>query len=153
MAFDIESLMENVTEEEAQELLETEFPAELEKQAEAEVEHMALQDALFAYGALMADAEAHTDADGEIEKTAAEGFQQAEAEISVAIERGVVNLGLDQPESDQELHKHAMAAAGVILEGYAAQLEKIAANEPGGKDFPKPGTTPSKKGPRAQARA
>lgn len=126
-AQEIEQIIEGLTEEEAAELLATEFPEELEKEAAAEAAEYDLQNVLYAYGAMIADLEAATENDEEeFTKEAAAAFEEADTELSLAIEEAIIDSGVDQIEDEVEMHKTAMAAATVIFEGYSDQLEKLA---------------------------
>lgn len=128
---ELNDILENLTEEQAEEILAEEFDEEIEKQAAAEVAQMGLEDALYAYGAFSADAEVAAEDAGDdgLSKEASEQLAAAEQEISQAIEAGVEELGLADIEDDVELHKTAMAAAAIIFEGYTDQLEKVAAKK------------------------
>jgi hypothetical protein len=131
---EVTDILENLTEEDAQALLEADFDEELEKEAAAEVATSDFENALYAYGAFSADLEieaADCDEDG-FSKEAAEHFEAAEAEIAQAIEEGVEELGLDVLDDDLELHKTAMAAAAIIFEGYSDHMEKVAKSKGGG---------------------
>lgn len=125
----IEQMIENMSEADLQAILNTEFPEEMEKQAAVAVAEGELADALYAYGAMVADREFSelSLAEGqELSKEASEGFSAAETELSALIDSGVSELGYAESEDAEELHKTAQAAAAVILEGYTDQLEKIA---------------------------
>jgi len=125
---DLEQVIEKMSPEEQKKFLNLELPEELEKEAAAEVAEADFQNALYAYGALTADVEIESEEAGEagLSKEASENFSAAEAEIAEAIENGYSELGLDEVESDEELHKTAMAAAALIFEGYCDQMEKVA---------------------------
>jgi hypothetical protein len=131
---EIEAKIEQMSEADRQALLATEFPEELEKQAEAELAENDLADAFYAYGAMTADLEIEACEAGEagLSKEASAEFEAADQEISAAVEAGLIALGLDQIEDDVELHKQAMAAAAIIFEGYTDQIEKVAVK--GGKE-------------------
>lgn len=123
----IEQILANLTEEEAQALLSTELPEELEKQAAAELASEDLAQALYAFGAYQADREL-AEIDG-VEKVAAEqteAFDSAEAEIANAIEEALEASGVLGSEDELTVQKEAQAAAGLIFAGYSAQIEKIA---------------------------
>jgi len=121
----VEQILANLTEEEAQALLSTEIPAEIEKQASQEVASQELAEALFAFGAYTADREL-AEIDG-VEKVAAEQFESAEAEIAEAIEAALDASGVLESADELTIQKEAQAAAGLIFAGYSAQIEKIAA--------------------------
>lgn len=121
--------IENMSQEDIQQLLATEFPAELEKQASEELAKSDLAEALYAYGAYTADrevAEAEV-ADGALSKEASEEFDGAHAEITQAVEQALEESGILETEGTAELHKEAQAAAGIMLQGYTDQLEKLSA--------------------------
>lgn len=130
---EIEKEIEGMSAEQKQSLLNTAFPAELEKQAEAQLASGDLADSLYALGGLYAD-QALAAADG-VEKIAAEQqqeFDAAEKEISDAIDAGIEATGLNAIADESEMHKEAQAAAGLILAGYVDYLDKVAAAD-GGK--------------------
>lgn len=126
---ELEAATEKLTDAQKQEILGMEFDAELEKEASDEVAESDLQNALYAYGMFKADVEVEAEEAGEdgLSKEASEQFEAAETEISAAIEAGVEELGLADIEDEAELHKTAMACAGIIFEGYSDQMEKWAA--------------------------
>lgn len=121
--------MEKMSEDELKAILDTEFDAELEKEASDDVAQSELENAFYAYGMFKADLEIEAEEAGEtgLSKEASAEFEAAEQEISAAIEAGVVELGLDNIEDDADMHKTAMAAATLIFEGYTDQIEKWAA--------------------------
>jgi hypothetical protein len=121
----IEQLIEQMSVEELQTILETQYPEELEKQAEAAIATEELGQVLYAYGAVMADRE-YAGFGGDLSKEASEQLGQAETEIEGLVNTYVDALGLAHIADQVELHKEAQAAAGIILEGYLDQLEKIA---------------------------
>jgi hypothetical protein len=125
----LSTAMEKMSEEDLQAILDTEFDAELEKEASDELAQSDLENALYAYGAYKADLEIESEEAGEdgMSKEASENFEAAETEISAAIEAGIVELGLDAIEDDVEMHKTAMSAASLIFEGYTDHMEKCAA--------------------------
>jgi hypothetical protein len=122
---EILEVIESMSEEQIDELMNTEFDEEITKEANAVLDEQVLADALFAFGAYTADREVE-EAAGELDKTASENFDAAEAEISQVIEGAVDALGITAMTDEVELHKTAQAAAGIIFAGYTAQLEKIA---------------------------
>jgi hypothetical protein len=126
---DIGAAMEKMSEDELQAILDTEFDADLEKEASDNVAQSELENALYAYGMYKADLEIEAEEAGDagLSKEASAEFETAEQEISAAIEAGVSELGLDEIEDDVDMHKTAMAAATLIFEGYTDQLEKWAA--------------------------
>lgn len=133
---EVSAAMEKMSEEDLQAILDTEIDADLEKEASDEVAQAELENALYAYGMFKADLEVESEEAGDegLSKEASAEFENAEKEISEAIETGVAELGLDDIEDDGELHKTAMAAATLIFEGYTDQLEKWAAkSKKGGK--------------------
>lgn len=122
--------IEKMSPEEQAQLLGTEFPAELEKEASAELAKSELADALYAYGAYTADREvAETE---ELSKEASEEFDGAHQEITEVLEAALNESGILDTEDTAELHKEAQAAAGIILQGYSDQIEKLAASKKGG---------------------
>lgn len=132
MDAEIMKAVEGLSEEDAKAILATQFPEELEKEAEAELAESDLADALYAYGALTADRHIN-EVDG-VEKVAAEvktQLDEAEAEITSAIDSGLADLGYTAITEPAEMHKAAQAAAGIIFEGYSDFLEKEAAAKPG----------------------
>lgn len=125
----IDQILENMSEAEIAQLLATDFGAELEKEAAAELAQNELVEALYAYGALMADYEvASTE---ELSKEASAEYNQAAEEINAVIEEALLNSGILESEDTAELHKEAQAAAAVIFEGYSDQFEKIAKSKAG----------------------
>lgn len=126
---EINEAIEKLSEDELKAIVETDFDAELEKEAADEAAQAELENALYAYGMFKADLEIEAEEVGEagLSKEASAEFESAEQEISAAIEAGVAELGLDNLEDDVEMHKTAMMAATLIFEGYTDQLEKWAA--------------------------
>lgn len=128
---EIDQLIEGMSEQELQTIMNTQFPEELEKQAEAAVASSDLGEALFAYGAFLADREcAELSADGELAKEASEGFAAAEAELTALVDAGVAAAEVTSVEDAADLHKQAQAAAAMMLEGYITQFEKVASADP-----------------------
>ena len=122
---EIEQLVDGLSEEDAQELLNTEFPEGMEKQAEAELAAGDLANSLYALGALYADRAICSELD--LEKTAAEELDQAEAEISESIEVSLEATGIEQLTDTVAFHKEASDAAALILRGYTDFFVKTAA--------------------------
>lgn len=122
----IEKLIEGMSEQELQAILNTEYPAELEKQAEAALAQEDLVDALYAYGALMADKEV-AESEGELSKEASAEFEAASNEIQGMVDSAIEASGVAADEDTISLNESAQAAAAVILEGYTDQIEKTAA--------------------------
>ncbi len=129
---DLEQIIENLTDAQKEAILSEELPAEIEKEAAAEVAEADLQNAFYAYGALQADMEIEAEENDGLSKEASERFDSATSEIEAAIDQGVQELELDQIEDTVEMHKVAMASAALIFEGYCDQMEKLAK---GGKGF------------------
>ncbi len=117
-------MVENMSEEEIQTLMETEFPEELEKQASAELAKNDLFEGLYAYGANMATLE--LEAEESLDKTAAEQAESDDAELSQFIEEQVMESGILDVEDEVALHKTAQVAAAYLFAGYADALEKEA---------------------------
>lgn len=125
---EIMQLIENMSEEEAQAILNTEFPPELEKQAEQAVAEAELVDALYAYGALLADREvamAEIEEGEDLSKEASEQFAAADEEIGQALEAALEASGTLETESEADLHMRAQVAAGVMADGYVDKLEEL----------------------------
>lgn len=123
--------IENMTAEEQQALLETQFPEEMEKMAAAEIATGELTEALYAYGWLSAErAVAEHDGLDKIASEALEEHEAAEAQVGAIIEAALETLGTAYNEDEVGMHKEAQAAAAVIFEGYSDALEKIAKSKP-----------------------
>jgi hypothetical protein len=125
----LDQILENMSEEEITQLLETDFGDELEKEASAELAQTELAEALYAYGALMADYEVASQE--ELSKEASAEFGEVSEQINAALEEALVESGILENDDTAELHKEAQAAAAMIFEGYADQLEKVAKAKPG----------------------
>jgi hypothetical protein len=122
--------LESMTDEQKAELLATEFPAELEKEAAAELDMATLADAVYTYGYLCAE-RGLAEADG-IDKVAAENIEaheQAVQETEEAIDSLVESLGFSDVEDENELHKHAQGLAQFMFAGYSDCIEKVAASK------------------------
>jgi L-fucose mutarotase/ribose pyranase (RbsD/FucU family) len=127
MNAEILNKVEQMSQEDAEALLNTQFPAELEKEAEAEIDGASLADALYQYGCLTAE-RAVAEEEG-LDKFAAEDVEAHEAsekEIGEAIESLLTATGTVEIEDEAELHKEAQAAASLVFEGYTDTLEKLA---------------------------
>lgn len=125
--------IEQMSESEMQALLGTEFPAELEKEASAEIDTSLLADALYSYGWLQAQ-RTLADVDG-LDKVAAEDLQaheQAEAEVAEQIEASLQALGTHMIEDPTELHKEAQAAAAMIFDGFSDCIEQCCMDKEAG---------------------
>jgi len=125
--------VQNMSEEEKAQLLATDFGADLEKEASAEVAKAGLAEALYAYGAHMAELD--IEGQGDLSKEASESYNEATAEISQVLEGCLVESGILETDDTTELHKEAQAAAAIMFQGYADQMEdmiKVAAegNDP-----------------------
>lgn len=121
----IDQILENMTQEEAEQLLATDFGADLEKSASAELAQADLAEALYAYGSFMASVE--VDSTEELSKEASAEIDEAATEIATAIEESLAEANILDTEDTATLHTEAQAAAGIIFQGYADQIEKIAA--------------------------
>jgi hypothetical protein len=86
-----------------------------------------LADALYAWGAFQADMNHGISviAEEELDKTASE-LENIGGELAQNLEDCFAAVGVDQIDDEVLLHKEAAAAAGLIFQGYAEQLEKIA---------------------------
>lgn len=127
-----EDILKDMTEEQATELLNTQFPEELEKEAEAELDRAALADNLYSYGWLQAErAIAEVESEGDLSKVASEeevqAHEAAEEQVKEAIESLVASTGVADIEDAAELEKEAQAAAAFIFEGWSDCFEKTAA--------------------------
>jgi len=127
MLSDILKEIEQMSAEEKQQLLDTKFPDEVEKLAEAQIAESELVDALYAYGWLAAERQL-AEVDG-LDKIAAESLQQHEEaveEVGNAVEQLVSDLGLAEIEDSAEMHKVAQAASVAMFSGYSDFFEKLA---------------------------
>jgi hypothetical protein len=118
--------IENMSEQEQEQLLATDFGS-LEKEASAELSKMDLVNALYAYGAFVADQEIESTED--LSKEASAEMASAHEEIAQALEESLVESGILDTEDTAELHKEAQATAALMFQGYADQIEKVAADE------------------------
>lgn len=123
----LQERIEKMTDEEKKQLLETDFGAELEKEAAAELAHGDLVESLYAYGAYLADRE--IESTEELSKEASAEFDAAHEQITAAVEAALTETGILDTEDTVELHKEAQAAAAIIFKGYADQFEKVAGDE------------------------
>lgn len=122
---------ESLSAEEQQAILDTEYPAELQKEAEAQLDAAQLVDGLYAYGAMKAE-RAVAEEEG-IDKVAAEAVQahdEALEELATDIDALIETSGVADSKDEVEFHKEAQAAASIIARGYFDTLEKIAAAKP-----------------------
>ena len=119
--------IEQMSDADKKALLEANFGEEMEKEASAELAKADLADALYSYGAYMADRE--IEEQESLSKEASEEFDSAHSEITSAIEQGLVESGILETEDTAALHQEAQAAAGIIFRGYSDQVEKLAADE------------------------
>ena len=115
--------VQNMSAEEQQQLLDTDFGPELEKQAAEELGKAELADALYTYGAYLAEVE--LEAQGELSKEASEEYNQVGSEISQAVESGLEASGILDLDDTVALHKEAQAAAAIMFQGYADQIEDL----------------------------
>lgn len=123
--------LEKMTEAQQAELLNTQFPEELVKQAEAEVDAMTLVEACKSLGSMRAEREL-AEAEGLDKVASAEDLAAHEAamvEVGEDIDTLIGNLGLANAEDPIAMHKEAQAAAGFIFQGYVEALEKVAAGK------------------------
>jgi len=123
--------IEGMSETDKQNLLNTTFPEEMEKQAAAELEASELDHALYAYGSLSAQRTFVDETIG-LDKVASEevtAHEDAEAETSAAIDAGIQALGFDEVTDPVEMNKIAQSLAATILLGYTETLEKLAASK------------------------
>lgn len=123
----IEQIIENMSEAEKEQLLKTDFGAELEKEASVELAKGDLADALYAYGSFLAHKE--VESQEELSKEASAEMDQEEAEIATAVEEALEESEILATEDTAELHKEAQAAAAFMFKGYADAIEKLAADE------------------------
>ena len=122
----LEQEIEKMTDAEKEALLATDF-GDLEKEAAAELAQADLAQALYIYGAYLADRE--IESQDELSKEASEEFDAAHAEITNAIEQGLIETGILETEDTVALHKEAQAAAALVFKGYSDQFDKLAADE------------------------
>lgn len=130
MLNDILKTLEGMTEAEKQDILNTEFPAELEKQAAAHIDAEQLREALYNYGWLAAE-RAVAEEDG-LDKVASEDLEahdQAVEECGQAIEDLLTDLGTAEIEDTAELHKEAQVCASIMFDGYSDFMDKLAASK------------------------
>lgn len=125
-------MLENMSEEELEVLMNTEFPEGLEKQASEEIAKNDLFEGLYAYGANMAIME--LEAEEELDKTASEQAVEDDSALSEFIEEKVFEAGLLNNEDEVALHKTAQVAAAYLFAGYADELTKEAAKSKKTKD-------------------
>lgn len=119
--------IETMTDAEKQAVLAAEVPAEMEKEAEAYLDTVALGEALYNYGALQGElAVANSEGLDKVASEDLEAHNTALAEVSAEIDTHMQNLGFDAIEDQVEFHKEAQVAAGIIFEGYADSIEKLA---------------------------
>jgi hypothetical protein len=118
-------------------LLETQFPPEIEKLAEAQLASEEAVEALRAYGASMAEEMLMSYVDGseELQKTASEN----KTAISEKVEASLQQLGANSFETESELteeelgevlHKEAQAAGLLIAEGYFGEINAALEENP-----------------------
>ena len=107
--------VQNMSEEEQQQLLATDFGPELEKQASEEIGKANLADALYSYGAYLAGMD--IDSQDEMSKEASEAYSNAGEELTYAVEAGLIDSGILEIEDTIELHKEAQAAAAIMFQG------------------------------------
>lgn len=130
MLEDLMKEIEQMSDAEKQALLNTQFPEELSKQAEAEVNEALLADSLYAYGWLSAErAVAEIDGLDKVAKEQLDAHMESEKEVGEQIEQALGALEIADSEDEVALHKTAQACAALIFEGYSDCLEKIAKKE------------------------
>ncbi len=129
MLNEVLEMVENMSAEEREALLNTEFPEDLEKQASAQLAQSDLFEGLYAYGATMATLD--LESEEELDKTASEQAQADEVELTQFLEEKINESGILGMEDEVELHKVAQVAAAYLFAGYADTLEKEAAKKDG----------------------
>lgn len=122
--------IENMSEEEKQALLQTQFPEELEKEAADELLQSQLVDALYNYGALSAErAVAEVSGEGDLSKVASaeeiQAHEEAEAQVGALIEEAIQALGISESGDELTLHKTAQTCAAIIFQGYTDAVERL----------------------------
>lgn len=120
--------VEAMSDEDKKALLETQFPEEMEKEAEAHIDTMGLAESLYNYGYMQGEL-AVAEVDG-FDKIASEDLKAHEESMNSTgedIDQFLENLKVSELEDSTELHKQAQAAAGLIFQGYVDALEKTAA--------------------------
>lgn len=129
-----ENQVELTAEEQA--LLNTEFPAEIEKLAEAQLASIDCVEALRTFGAAKAEAELLQAAGDEEGVQAALEKQAAAAEVieenmkKIRAHNFETESELDEEQLDEVLVKEASAAAHVIAEGYFGEYHQAAEENP-----------------------
>lgn len=126
--------IENMSEQELIDIMNTEFPEELEKQASAEIAESALTEALYDYGMLIGERSmVEISSDGDLSKVASEETIQDHADLEAAagavIEEAMEELALAQTD-EITLHKTAQVCAAVIFDGYTDAIQKLAEDAP-----------------------
>jgi hypothetical protein len=124
--------IEAMSDADKQALLSTQFPPELEKEANAQIDTSILADSLYTFGFLQGE-RAFAEVDG-LDKLASEDVAAHEAyekEVSDSIEAALTSLGTAENEDYVEMHKEAQAAAALIFEGYSDAIEKLAKSKAG----------------------
>lgn len=125
-------VLNGLTDEQKQALLNEEIPEELEKEAQAEVDQELLTNSLYNYGYLMAAEQLGTEeGDGDLKKVASED-EIKEHNAAVEAERAnietlVADLGLAEVEDEVEFAKTAEAMAAFMFAGYSDCMVKSAA--------------------------
>jgi hypothetical protein len=123
--------------QEQQSLLDTQFPAEIEKLAEAKIASFEAVEALRAYGASMAEEMlmSHTEESEELQKTASENKTAVVETVEAALNNVGHNSFNDEAELTEEelseaLHKEAQAAGYLIAEGFFAEINEALESNP-----------------------
>jgi len=122
---------------EQQALLDTQFPPEIEKLAEAHMASSVAVETLRAYGASMAEEMLMSYADGseELQKTASENKTATVEKVEAALK----NVGANSFDSESELteeelgetlHKEAQAAGYLIAEGFFGEINAALEENP-----------------------
>lgn len=127
-----EQILNGLSEDQQNALLNEQLPEELEKEAQAEVDEALLSDALYDIGYLMASEQlALEEGEGDLNKVAsAEEIEQHNVAFETAkqnVETLVNDLGLADIEDEVSIAKTAQAMAGIMFEGWSDCVVKTAA--------------------------
>jgi hypothetical protein len=122
---------------EQQTLLDTQFPPEIEKLAEAQLASLDAVEALREYGASMAEEMLMSYADGsdELLKTASENKTALTEKVEAALKTVGENsyeaeAELTEEQLGEALHKEAQAAGYLIAEGFFAEINSALQENP-----------------------
>jgi hypothetical protein len=126
-----QEILDKMTDEQKQALLNEEIPAEIEKQAQAEVDQKLLADSCYNFGYLTAAENlALEEGEGDLAKVAtAEEIKEHTAALETEkqnIETLVSDMGVADVEDEVDFAKTAQALAGFMFEGFADCLTKAA---------------------------